>query len=186
MERRNFVMSVLAGSVAMPAVAGQQEHEHGGDDPKESGPLANATVTFGSWHTNPALDRFLVATPPTGNVHHLLPFEAKIKAGGSVNFVISGFHILGVYGPDTEFEDVNGTLTAAIPGAPPGFPAVVNDPLNRLYRGVNPFDLPVGKFGPVLDRTEAINFAEPGRYLAVCLFTPHFAERMHGYVNVLK
>ena|SRR5215212_9024931 len=185
MQRRNFVMSVLAGSVAMPAVAGQQEHEHGSEQ-EVSGPLANATVTFGSWHTSPPLDRFLAATPPTGNVHTVLPFEAQIKAGGSVNFVISGFHILGVYGSGTELEDVNGTLTAAIPGAPPGFPVVVNDPLNRLYRGVNPFDLALGKFGPPLDRTEAVNFAEPGRYLVVCLFTPHFAERMHGYVNVLK
>jgi hypothetical protein len=180
MKRRNFVMSVLAGGVAVPALAGQHEHEG------VSGPLANATVSFGEWHTSPALDRFLAASPPSANVHTVLPFESQIKAGGAVNFVISGFHILGVYGPGTELEDVNGSLTAAIPGAPMGFPPVVNDPLNRVYRGVNPFDLAAGKFGPPLDRTEAVNFAEPGRYLVVCLFAPHFADRMHGYVNVLS
>src|SRR3954467_2482552 len=194
MKRRNFVMSVIAGSAvtaAVPAAAvlrGQSssnddkhEHHDGGHDEGISGPLADATVSFGAWHTTPAQDRFLAATPPTANVHVVAPFEAKIKAGGTVNFIISGFHILGVYAPGTEFEEVNGTLTAAIPGAPPMFPTVVNDTLNRIYRGVNPFDLPLGKFGPVLDRSEVVHFAEPGRYLVVCLFSPHFAERMHGY-----
>jgi len=33
-----------------------------------------------------------------------------------VNFVISGFHILGIYAPGTEFEDINGTVTIPIPG----------------------------------------------------------------------
>src|SRR5690349_14489170 len=100
MQRRNFVMSVLAGSVATPTLAGQEhEHEH---DREESGPLANATVTFGAWRTAPPLDRFLVQPPPNGNVHAVLPYEAKIKAGGSVAFVISGLHILGVYAPGTK------------------------------------------------------------------------------------
>jgi len=78
------------------------------------------------------------------------------------------------------------TTSERTPTALPDLPAVVDDKLNRVYRGVNPFDLPPGKLGPSIDRTEAVNFAEPGRYLVVCVFIPHFAERMHGYVNVLK
>ena len=174
MERRKFVASVLAGGVAAPVFAA--DHDHG---EQEDGPLANATVTFGSWHTDPPLDRFLVAPPVTANVHKMIPFEAKIKAGGSVNFIISGFHVLAIYGPGTEFEDINGTITIPIPGAPPGFPPVVNDSTKRVYRGVNPFPLPQ-------DRTEAVNFQNPGRYLVICAFIPHFQDRMHGYVNVLK
>ena len=193
MKRRNFVASVLAGGVAagsaaVPMLASDRddEHGHGHDHEPLSGPLASVTVSFGEWHTDPALDRFLVATPVTANVHVMSPFEAKIKVGGSVNFVISGFHILTIYGPGTEFEDVNGTLTIPIPGAPAGFPAVVDDKLNRVYRGVNPFDLPAGKFGPPLDRTEGVNFSAPGRYLVMCAFVPHFLDRMHGYVQVVK
>jgi hypothetical protein len=111
-------------------------------------------------------------------VHKLIPFETKIKAGGTINFIISGFHLVTVYGPGTQFEDINGSLTAPIPGAPAGFPPVVNDPANRVYRGLSPFGLPQ-------DRIEAVNFPEPGRYLAVCTFVPHFIDRMFGYIRVL-
>ena len=175
MKRRNFVMSVLAGSVAAPAFAQNNEHEHGA----VVGPMANATVSFGQWHTEPPLDRFATPTPITGNVHKMVPFEAQIKAGGSVNFIISGFHVLTVYGNGTEFEDINASLLSPLPGAPMGFPPVVDDPLNRVYRGLNPF-------GMAQDRIEAVNFAEPGRYLVVCTFLPHFLDRMHGYVTVVK
>src|SRR5512134_422557 len=60
-----------------------------------SGPLASATVSFGAWPTAPALDRFpnLVA-PAKPNVHQLIPNEVKIKAGGNVNFIIAGFHLV--------------------------------------------------------------------------------------------
>jgi hypothetical protein len=177
MKRRNFVMSVLAGGAAVPALAAQREHEG------VSGPMANATVSFGEWRTDfsPALDRF-VATPNTANMHMVLPFESQIKAGGGVNFIISGFHVLAVYGPGTEFEDVNGSIRINIPGAPPGFPQAVDDSVNRVYRGLSPWTLSPA---PLNDRVEVVNFEVPGRYLVVCVFVPHFLERMHGYVNVL-
>src|SRR3954467_6829750 len=106
MKRRNFVAaaSLLAGGVAVPMLAadreknGEHEHEH----EELSGPLASVTASFGEWHSNPALDRFVIATPPTANVHVMTPYEAKVKAGGSVNFVISGFHVLTIYAPGTE------------------------------------------------------------------------------------
>jgi len=194
MKRRNFVAaaSVLAGGVAVPMLAadrdkdGDRDHDHEHDHEGPTGPLASATVSFGEWHTEPELDRFLVATPVTANVHVMSPFEATIKKGGSVNFIISGFHVLTVYAPATRLEDINGTLTKPIPGAPEGFPPVVDDPLHRVYRGVNPFDLPQGTFGPQLDRVEAVNFSDPGRYLVVCTFVPHFNDRMHGYVRVVR
>jgi hypothetical protein len=173
MKRRRFVTSVLSGAIAAPVLAAGQ-HDHDVVD----GPLADATVSFGQWNTSPPLDRFPNNSPITGNVHKLIPFETKIKAGGTINFIISGFHLVTVYGPGTEFEDINGSLTAAIPGAPAGFPPVVNDPANRVYRGLSPFGLPQ-------DRIEAVNFAEPGRYLAVCTFVPHFIDRMFGYIRVL-
>jgi hypothetical protein len=173
MKRRQFVTSVLAGGLAVPALA-QQDHDHG---EQVDGPLANVNVSFGQWKTTPALDR-LVSTPNSANLHKLIPFEATVKAGGTVNFIISGFHLIGVYGPNTDFEDINGSLTAPLPGAPMAVPPAVNDPVNRIYRGLNPFPLPQ-------DRVEAVNFAVPGRYVAVCLFLPHFNDRMFGYIRVL-
>src|SRR5262252_6765295 len=64
MERRRFVTSVLAGSLATPLLAAGQ-HDHGDD---VDGPLANVEVSFGQWHTSPSLDRFPNNSPITANV----------------------------------------------------------------------------------------------------------------------
>jgi hypothetical protein len=187
MKRRQFVTSVLAGGIAVPALAAQnknqnqnqnQNHDHG---EQVDGPLANVNVSFGQWKTDPPLDLLLANPPNTANVHKLIPFEATVKAGGTVNFIISGFHLVAVYGPGTEFEDINGSVTVPLPGAPMGFPGAVDDnALNtRIYRGFNPFGAPQY-------RVEAVNFPNPGRYIAVCAFVPHFNDRMFGYIKVLK
>src|SRR5690349_7246796 len=81
MKRREFVTAVLASVVAIEALAAQG-HNH---NKEFDGPLANATVSFGAWPTEPAFDRF--APPPPGpppNVHELFPYTTTIKAGGSV------------------------------------------------------------------------------------------------------
>jgi plastocyanin len=177
MKRRQFVTSVLTAGAAVPVLAAGQ-HDHGDD---VSGPLANATVSFGQWKTDPALDRFATPNPITGNVHKLIPSDTKIKAGGTINFIISGFHLVTVYGPGTEFDDLfrDGNFpTAPLPGAPPGFPPVVDISTDRIYRGSNPLTLPQ-------DRIENVNFPSPGRFLVVCTFVPHFVDRMFGHVTVL-
>jgi len=189
MKRRNFVASVLAGGVAGTTLLAQRgrdqdedhdsDHDHDHDHEEMSGPEASVTVGFGQWKTVPSLDRFMDPAPITGNNHMVLPFETEVKAGGAINFAISGFHILTIYGPGTKFEDVNGTLLADLPGAPMGFPKIVDDPLNRIYRGNNPLLVPQ-------DRTESVTLSKRGRYLVVCTFVPHFNDRMHGYVRVVK
>src|SRR6187401_1546247 len=110
MRRRNFVASVLAGAVAAPTLIAQHEH----DKEELSGPQASATVSFGQWKLDPPLNRFNAVAPTTANNHHLRPFEAQIKAGGAVSFVISGFHILAVYAPGTEPDDIQLALTLPI------------------------------------------------------------------------
>src|SRR5918995_4271253 len=152
MKRREFVASVLASGVAVPALA-SQGHDHG----SISGPLANVVVSFGAWKTDPALDRFPnVEPPPPTNAHLLFPFEAKIKAGGAVSFVISVLHNVQIFAPGTQPTDINIALTTPMT-APPGLP-IINDPTNRVYRGPDPSLLP-------LDRVETVHFAKPGRYL---------------------
>jgi len=173
MKRRKFVTSVLAGGLAAPVLAAGQHGDHGDN---VDGPLANVNVSFGQW--NQPLDRFPNLNPITGNVHKLIPFDAKIKAGGTVNFIISGFHLVTVYGPGTQFEDISTAILTPLPGAPMGFPPAVDDPVNRVYRGLSPFGLPQ-------DRVEAVNFPNKGRYLAVCTFLPHFLDHMFGFITVL-
>ncbi len=68
----------------------------------DSGPLSNATVSFGAWTTTPPLDRFPnVSNTRTSNAHVIIPEVAKIKAGGAVNFIIAGFHQVIVYDDGT-------------------------------------------------------------------------------------
>lgn len=172
MERRTFVTTVLATGLVTPLV-GAQEHEHGRID----GPLANATVSFGQWRTDPPLDRFPNLNDRTRNGHQLIPFESKIKAGGTVNFVIAGFHHVLVYAPGTQPGDINTSLLASVT-VPPG-PPLINDPNNRIYRGLDPSLFPQ-------DRVEMVQFAHPGTYLVICGVLPHFAnDGMFGFVKVV-
>ena len=79
------------------------------------GPLASATVSFGAWSTDPPLDRNLIASPNDRNVHLLIPYDVKIEAGGTVNFIVAGFHQIAIYGNGTRLSDIDATR---IPPAP--------------------------------------------------------------------
>ena len=101
MKRRDFFKTAgisSAALVSLPAFAkpapapakaaghgGQdEEHDHGhGDDHDEpQGPLANATMAFGEWNSDPALDRFPNNSPITGNNHHLRRAKSRSKPAG--------------------------------------------------------------------------------------------------------
>ncbi|HJS74123.1 MAG TPA: hypothetical protein VJ921_07555 [Vicinamibacteria bacterium] len=176
-ERREFVTSVLAGGLAIPAAAKQGHHHHR----PISGPLASAKVSFGAWPASSAapLDRFATpAAPDAPNVHQLIPNVVTIKAGGTVDFIIAGFHVLAIYGPGTRPEDIDETNVEPLPGAPPDLPPVIADPNDRVYRGLNPIPLPQ-------DRVEVVQFNRRGTYLVICAFLPHFEDEMWGFVRVL-
>lgn len=192
MKRREFVERIGMGSAGLAAATtigsvvsaapGTKGAQH--DHSRLDGPLAGAVVSFGQWRTNrtPPLDRFLnPISPPPANQHGVFPYTTTIKAGGGVTFNISGTHLILVYASGTTLESINGSLIeGAEPPAPPapGFPGFVNDPVNRIYRGLNPRLQPP-------DRTETITFADPGTYLVVCGVIPHFREGMHGFVKVI-
>src|SRR5262245_5534786 len=77
----------------------------------------NVTVSFGQWDPNEPnlkvpptnnrspLDR-LVDDPSMGrgNNHTLIPDDVKIRVGDSVNFTISGGHIVAIYDDGTQPE----------------------------------------------------------------------------------
>jgi len=140
------------------------------------GPLSNATVSFGGWMTTPPLDRFPNVSNRLANHHRLTPDVAKIKAGGTVNFIIGGFHQVLVYDDGVQPGDIDTTKTVAVT-APPG-PPLIADPNRRIYRGLDPSLLPQ-------DRVEVVHFANPGTYLVICGVLPHFNEGMFGFVRVL-
>ena len=184
MKRREFVEKLGIGSASLAAAGalgsvvsaapGDQAHDHSTLD----GPLASANVSFGSWRTDPALDRFPNNSPRTANNHKLLPYTTTIKAGGSVAFNISGTHLLLIYAPGTTLASIDGSLIEFATPGPPPFPGFINDPNNRIYRGLDPRPLPQ-------DRVEVVTFASPGTHLVVCGLVPHFVEGMHGFVKVL-
>lgn len=64
-----------------------------------------------------------------------------------------------------------------MPGPPP-FPGFVDDPQDRIYRGLDPRLQPQ-------DRVETVTFASKGVHLVVCGLVPHFNEGMHGFVKVV-
>ncbi len=163
-------------------------------------PLSSATVAFGGWKANPhlcppvgtnppapcpAVDRFApnagTQFPRFSNQHTLAPQVAKIRSGGSVNFIIGGLHVVAVYDDGTQPQDIDQTLL--VPNRPPMTPPIMNDARNRIYRGLDPFLLPINA---QQDRVEVVQFDEPGLYLVICAVLPHFREGMYGYVRVLR
>jgi hypothetical protein len=162
-------------------VLAAEDHGHG--EKPITGPLANATVTFGGWQSGPApFDRF--GTDPndrTRNHHHLTPNVAKIEEGGTVNFIIGGFHNVLIYDHGVQPQDID--RTDLVPGSAP---PLINDSTKRIYRGLDPRTL------TTQDRVETVQFATAGVYLVICGVLPHFFNattmqfEMFGYVRVVK
>jgi len=152
------------------------------------GPLANATVSFGQWQTDPPLDRFPNLSPRLRNNHQLISNDVTIKAGGSVNFIIGGFHNPTVYADGTQPVDIDANLTTLTTGPTPAPPVVlINDPTNRIYWGLDPSLQPLDRSGAFLqDRVEVVFFPKPGTYLVICGVRGHFVnDGMFGFVTVL-
>lgn len=195
------VLILAAGSTVFFGTSGQH-HKSSlfAPDASESGPLSSATVTFGGWMANPHLcpppnnttppapcpivDRFanVAATqfPRFSNHHELTPQIAKIKAGGTVNFIIGGFHVVTVYDDGTQPGDIDTSITIPPQGQP--MPLIINDSENRIYRGLDPSILPAKS---AQDRVEVVQFDRPGTYLVICAVLPHFEDGMYGFVKVL-
>lgn len=177
MDCRNFI---IGGLLSLCATGLSFSSSFAND-----GPLANATVSFGQWRTDrePPVDRIAVPAPtgPGFVVDELSPSTVTIKAGGAVNFVISGLHNVAIYDDGTEPEDI----TVAAPFPPLGGAAggIIDDPTNRIYRGFDPNLIPNDH---QRDRVEVVNFPNPGTYLVICGVVNHFVnESMFGYVKVL-
>jgi plastocyanin len=200
MKRRDLLTSVLVAGIATPVIGdqkrGKEENEgHGGHgDGERSDRLNNVAVSFGHWRPTPVtapIDRFAPndPNPRTLNGHLIIPNPVRIRVGDTVSFIISGFHNVVIYGPGTQPEDIDRT-NVILSTPPPSFPPLINDPRNRVYRGLDPRTQGVG--GATQDRVEVVGFTTPGKYLVICGVLPHFFDAatgefvMFGYVDVRR
>jgi plastocyanin len=179
-----LVLSML-GFILISGISLMTYYVSASDDKKpnarsdnDSRRLNNATVSFGGWMTTPSLDRFPNVSPIPANHHALTPETVRIKAGGTVNFIIGGFHQIAVYDNGTRPEQINtNLLITPTVGNLPRF--LIDDPNRRIYRGLDPST-------QSQDRVEVIQFDRPGIYLVICTVRPHFVnDRMYGFVRVL-
>jgi hypothetical protein len=189
MNRREFFERAGVGTAAMatlpavaiasPSGAAGEARQAGHQHSPMSGPLASATVSFGQWSAGlePSLDRFPDGGAPVlPNGHQLIPHIVTIRAGGTINFLIAGFHHVLVYGDGVQPTDIN--INDTIPPSGQPAPPLINDSNNRLYRGLDPSRFPQ-------DRVEIVQFPNPGTFLVICGVRPHFViDGMYGFVKV--
>jgi len=196
-------MSMKSASEAKPIAQWGPQWGHGGHGKKHRrvrGALSTATVTFGAWAADieEPLDRSPNLAPLNRNVHLLIPDEVTIQSEGVVNFIVQGAHQIAIYDHGTRPDDIDTTLL--VPPAAGGPPILINDPKNRIYRGVDFSTLPNYSVPPpalpppaspqfVTDRVEAVQFPRPGNYLVICTIVFHFMPapgefEMFGYVRV--
>ncbi len=170
MNLKHVFLAGVATILALGLTASQIALANNGAD-------TTATVTFGAWMSSPPLDRF----PNTSNTrfrnaHVISPNVVKIKTGGTVRFIVSGLHSIIVYDNETLPEDIDVTQLVNTTGTPTV--PIINDPTNRIYRGLDPTL-------QAIDRVEAVRFDKPGTYLVICGLLPHFNGGMYGYVQVV-
>jgi hypothetical protein len=181
MKRRTLLLVGVLVFVAFAQSAYAGTVEDGRRD-KEDGRGDNATISFGQWIADPnaPLDRLNANPGPgAGNNHELIPNVVRIKAGGAVNFAISGLHNVQIYDDGTEPGDIS--TASPLPGAGGG---MINSPEKRIYRGWDPNLIPNDH---QRDRIEAIQFPEPGTYLVICGVVNHFVnDQMFGFVKVTE
>ena len=153
---KRVALAVVLGVLAVPAIVA-------------AAPDGSATVKFGNEATGspfppPDHDRSFNA------YDSLVPRTVAISAGGSVTYTMEGFHQPMVYEPGTTPDDID------IVGPEP----FVNETDGLVAAG--PLNVPPAT---TTWTTPPGTFSEPGRYLVLCNFMPHFAfARMYGWVIV--
>ena len=108
----------------------------------------------------------------------MVPGTVVINQGGTVTFEVLNPHQISIYSGKRP-EDIDASIRAAMPaGCPnPGGNALITDPDGLVASWADPCNLP--------RQPVTYQFDEPGRYLVICSFNPHFQIGMYGWVIVL-
>ena len=161
------IVLVVLGWLILPLIA-------------DAGPPLTATVRFGlDSQTGSPFPVPLGHDESSHAKHTLVPRTVVISQGGTVTFVIdSPVHQVAVYEAGTEPGDIDATiLTPGGMGDCPDIPLI--DDMDGLVAVLG--DQPCAG-GPTM---VSYTFDEPGRYLVICAFLPHFADDdMYGWVIV--
>jgi len=157
-----------------PTAASSVQESQGG------GGTSSATIIFG----NDSVGSHFA--PPSGHDSsgnardNLIPQTVVIDKGGTVTFKMGagGVHAVAIYRPGKQPEDIN-TGIVALPPPPQPCPPIplINDPAGRLAVLGNQRC----NGGP---SEESFQFNQPGKYLVICRFIPHFNVGMYGWVIV--
>lgn len=140
-------------------------------------PPLTATIQFGQTDVGSPFPPPLGHDQSSHAKDNLVPRTVVISQGGTVTFETFGVHQVAIYEPGTKPGDIDTSILAPPPpGCPPG--PLINDPLGRVaVLGAQPCG-----GGPAV---VSYTFNDPGRYLVICTFLPHFAEfDMYGWVIV--
>jgi plastocyanin len=147
-----------------------------GEPSLSKGPPLAAEMQFG----NP--DAGSPFPPPSGHdasfhaKDKIIPGTVVISRGGTVTFRVFPVHRVAIYDRGTQPSDIS--LANLEPAPYLGIPEFqINDPNNRLF---------LEEEASFVDaRTVQYTFTEPGRYLVICVTTPHFVDgKMYGWVIV--
>ena len=120
---------------------------------------------------------------------NIVPRTVVIAVNGTVRFnVPPGVHQINIYKPGTQPEDVDISMAnlttlaahagcgAPLPAGVTGAPLVIDDGGDNFLAAI-----PV----PCLTPTEATHtFTQPGRYLVISAYLPHFQVGMYAWVEV--
>jgi hypothetical protein len=119
---------------------------------------------------------------------NIVPRTVVIKVNGTVTLnVPPAVHQINIYRPGTQLEDVdvsmnNRTTLAARAGCgAPLPPELVNAPIVLSTAGAIEAAIPVPCLTPT---TTQYTFTQPGKYLVICAFLPHFEVGMYAWVYV--
>ena len=140
-----------------------------------AGPDTSATVRFGNDDVGSPFPPITGHDQSGNGKFNLIPRSVTIAAGGSVTYDILvrfGFHEPKVYDVGTTPDDIDVQLPIAQN-------LFINEDEGLIASGPR-----VGAaVGTATWTTPVLN--EPGRYLVLCNFAPHFAEfGMYGWINV--
>jgi plastocyanin len=121
--------------------------------------------------------------PKTQKNFNITPRRAVVRAGDAVTFDVStgggGIYTVAIYDNGIEPEDINSNLrrVTGCPGVPllPGL-AFINDPAGRLA-----IFTPPCAGGPT---APSYTFTQPGEYLVISAYVPHFQQEMWAWVVV--
>ena len=167
MRRRNLLFAALISVIMMTTltVVGT------------AAPPNSATVQFGQGNVGSPFPAPSGHDSSTHAKDSMVPRTVVISQWGTVTFNTFGVHQVAIYKPGTKPGDINVSVTTSGGVGCPPVP-LIDDGDDRLAV-LSDQPCASGSTAP------SFMFDEPGRYLVICTFKPHFADNdMFGWVIV--